>query len=926
MPSSAQAAAPWATPAEALPPQRPRWEGCAVRDGRIEGGFRSADGTGAPVLVELLDGSRVYMRGLSEPDGARHRFALALSALLPAGQTVRLVPRIGGLSLPEAAVTLTAEAIGIVGYVDRADGGALRGWAVDLAMPGRRIAVEARVDGAVVARANADEYRADIAALGLNDGRAAFALHLPALRPGEGEQRVEVVLAGTPTQLCRSPLVRRAAVKPLGCFDAVDGLYATGWLCNLADPAQPLVVEAVCDGRVIGTGRANLYRGDIIEAGLPSAHCGFRVQLAGPLDALLGRDITMRARDTGLPLPGSPQRAVQNPNVGRFLGRADLPEPVLARLRRRMAWQTRGALLSIVMPVYDTRQEWLDEALASVRQQWCPNWELVCVDDGSAAPHVREALEAASRDDPRIRALHLPANGGIPHAVNAGLRAVRGSHVAFMDHDDVLEPDAVHALLTAAKSTGADLLYSDEAVTSEDANDILDVRARPALSYDYYLSHPYFVHLVCVRTDLARRIAGYNESMPVSADVDFVLRALEQAGRVAHVPRVLYRWRTHGGSAGHLRQREVMQATRDALQRHLDRTGAGATVSDGVGFNQFHIDWPDDPGGEILVVIPTRNRADLLRRCVSTVERTSAGLRTRVVVIDHESDDPATLRLLGRLARKHTVMRYTGPFNYAAMNNAAVRAHAGNARYILLLNNDVEAIEPGWMARLRSLVARADVGAAGCLLLYGDRRVQHGGVIVGFRGAADHVAKLVPGYKPGGERTGVRTLGYNSALVSVRDYSAVTAACMMLKRAAWDAVGGFDESFAVGFNDTDLCLRLRAAGYRVLYDGTTTLLHHESATRTERREVAHPEDDARLRARWPEFFTAGDPFYNPLLNQAGMDHQLRSDTGCKGRLRPRVTELSFSTARPAQAAGTGVGAPAARRRRPAVPPLGGASG
>ncbi len=228
------------------------------------------------------------------------------------------------------------------------------------------------------------------------------------------------------------------------------------------------------------------------------------------------------------------------------------------------------------------------------------------------------------------------------------------------------------------------------------------------------------------------------------------------------------------------------------------------------------------------------------------------------------------------------------------------------------------------MARLRSLAARPDVGAAGCLLLYGDRRVQHGGVIVGFRGAADHVAKLAPAYKPGGERT----LGYNSALVSVRDYSAVTAACMMLKRAAWDAVGGFDEAFAIGFNDTDLCLRLRAVGYRVLYDGTTTLLHHESATRTERREVAHPEDDARLRARWPEFFSAGDPFYSPLLNQAGMDHALRSDDGCKGRLRPRMTEVNLGspTAPPSPAADTEAAAPAARRRRPAASPSSGASG
>ena len=267
-------------------------------------------------------------------------------------------------------------------------------------------------------------------------------------------------------------------------------------------------------------------------------------------------------------------------------------------------------------------------------------------------------------------------------------------------------------------------------------------------------------------------------------------------------------------------------------------------------------------------------------------------------------------------------MRCAGAFNFAAMNNAAVRAHAGAARYLLLLNNDVEATDPGWMPRLRSLAARPDVGAVGCQLLYGDGRVQHGGVLVGFRGAADHVAKLVPGRGS----DGARTPGYNSGLVSVRDYSAVTAACMMLKRSAFDAVNGFDEGFAVGFNDTDLCLRLRAAGHRVLYDGMTVLLHHESATRAEQGGVAHPEDDARLRQRWPGFFTDGDPFYSPLLNQAGIDHAPRSDDGCKGRLHPRVTDLNLRPVPSPPVVAGAVAGRATRRRRAAGPPAGGASG
>ena len=523
-----------------------------------------------------------------------------------------------------------------------------------------------------------------------------------------------------------------AAAEPmqaaaLGFLDGVEGLIATGWACNLADPASPLLVEALCDGRVIGAGLADLHRGDVADAGLPTPRCGFRLRLDGPLSALLGRDVAVRVRGASAPLPGSPQRVRQNPNITRLLNRAALPPALLARLSRRMAWQTRGALLSVVMPVHDTPRAWLVEALLSVRRQWCPNWELIVVDDGSTAPHVRDVLADAAAADPRVRVLRSPANLGIARAVNFGLRAVRGEWVAFLDHDDALEPDAVHALLTAAQASGADLLHSDEAVTTESLDDILEVRARPAFSHDYYLSHPYFVHLVCVRTALAQGLAGYDEGMAISADVDFVLRALERARRVAHVPRVLYRWRTHDGSAGHARQAEVMAATRGALQRHLDRLGAGASVSDGVGFNRFRTDWPDDPAGEVLVVVPTRNRVDLLRTCVESVERTGAGVRFRLVVIDHESDDPATLAYLGTLP--HTVMRYAGAFNFAAMNNAAVRAHAGDARYLLLLNSDVVPAAPGWLPRLLApLEADRAIGAAGPKLLFEDGSIQHAGL------------------------------------------------------------------------------------------------------------------------------------------------------------------------------------------------------
>ena len=233
-------------------------------------------------------------------------------------------------------------------------------------------------------------------------------------------------------------------------------------------------------------------------------------------------------------------------------------------------------------------------------------------------------------------------------------------------------------------------------------------------------------------------------------------------------------------------------------------------------------------------------------------------------------------------------MPYSGVFNYATMNNLAVKTHGAGAKYVLLLNNDVEAFEDGWLQRMRSLAARSEVGAVGPLLLYGDKRVQHAGVLMAFSGAADHAMKFQTAYLAKNERHP----GYNCNLTSVRDYSAVTAACMMIRMDVFKKVRGFDERFVVGFNDTDLCLRIVAAGFKILYDGFSVLYHHESATRTQNDSVNHPEDDARLRTRWAHYFKNGDPFYSPLLAPKGTDHTLRQDKGCTGASKARAVHRS----------------------------------
>ncbi len=867
----------------ALDAVRPvHWRGWAVRERRVVGAFDAEGTAGAALPVALVADGLRYADGFArrQADGS-FAFDLEISRLPPGIEGVALQPMVGQLLLAPVLL-VPADAFRHVGFLEPSEPWRVRGWAVERERPGERVALELYVDGQLATTLVADGRRQDVAASGFGDGLAGFDVTVPA--PLDRVATIDVRVAGGGPSLGGSPFVRPAAPRHVGYFDGVDGFSAGGWAIDLAALGQPVQVEALCDGEVVGAGLADLYRGDVAEAGLPTARCGFHLLLNRPAAWLVGREVVLTIAETGLTLQGSPRRVALNQNVAAFLARRSPAPAVLARLRRRLTRRVRDVLISIVMPIHETRREWLAEAIGSVIGQWSDHWELICVDDGSAGAQVAEVLQAAAQD-PRVRVVRRERSGGIAQAVNAGLAVAQGQYVAFLDHDDALEPDAVYHLAQAAQQTGAGLIYSDEVLTGPSLDQVVQHRARPAWSHDYYLSHPYFVHLVAVRRDVALAIGGYDEAMPISADVDFVLRAAERVPAVVHVPRVLYRWRTHPGSAGHQRQDEVMAATQGAIERHLGRLGRHAAVRAGLGFNQFRVDWPDD-GGEVLIVIPTRDRVDLLQRCIESIEATAAGERYRIVIVDHQSTDPASVAYLA--SGSYPVLPYEGPFNFAAMNNLAVAAEGRTASYVLFLNNDIESIGPGWLGRLRSLAGRAEVGAVGPLLLYGNGRVQHAGVIVGFGGTADHAMRFAEPDAPDGSRNP----GYNSSLTSVRDYSAVTAACMMMRRAAFEQVGGFDEAFAVGFNDTDLCLRLRAAGLRVLYDGHTVLRHHESATRAMDKALADPtEDETRFRARWPAFVGGIDPFYNPWLALDGADHRLRTDTGWKARLNPRVTLL-----------------------------------
>lgn len=669
-------------------------------------------------------------------------------------------------------------------------------------------------------------------------------------------------------------------LHPIGLIEHSASGVVTGWTHDPNHPNGDYEIEFVCAGDVIGRCLADRPRPDLSSLGLGDVGYGFLFDMSAMIDAL-GAGTMVSARISGRmdELVGSPIVAERPAYVGNWL-RESQRKAGISEVDARLHNDT-PIRVSIVMPVYNTREEWLKQAIESVEVQTSGSWELICVDDGSTAGHVRNVLKIAAARHARIRHVECPERGGIARALNTGIALAEGDILTFLDHDDVLEPEAVELLVKASES-GYGLIYSDEVLTHESVDACRYFSTRPSFSHDYYLSHPYFVHMVAAPTELVRSIGGWDENLQISADVDFVLRALEQSEVVTHIAKPLYRWRTHPDSAGHQAKELVVEATTAALQRHLDRLGRKERVVGGEVFNTYRLITPNVLT-KVLIVIPTKDRLDLLKVCVSSIERTTVGEDVTIVIVDHESSDPDVLRYLKN--SPHRVMKYRGGFNFSKMNNEAVSLYGIGHELVLFINNDVEAIDSEWFSTMKGAASRPDVGVVGATLIYPSGTIQHAGVAVGLGGYAEHVNKgklLMNG--------GVRNPGDGCELVSTRDYLAVTAACMMMRKEVFDAVSGFDENFAVGFNDTDLCLRVVERGYKVLKHADAVLIHNESATRKSSGHLRHPEDAGRLRIRWSKLLQEGDPFFSPLKSLDPSDDNLQLCGGVHIRVRPGLKE------------------------------------
>ncbi len=515
---------------------------------------------------------------------------------------------------------------------------------------------------------------------------------------------------------------------------------------------------------------------------------------------------------------------------------------------------------SIVMATYNSDSIFLKKSVDSVLSQVYEDFELIISDDCSSDPSVVTSLRKYAAMDSRIKVIENSKNSGISGATNKAIDAATGEFVVFMDHDDTLVPYALlHLALAINNNHNTALIYSDEDKINE-----FDQVFMPHFKSDFdpflLLGQNYICHLNSIRTDLIREVGGLRSEFDGSQDWDLVLRVTEKISKnqIVHVPIVLYHWRSHSESTSQTSSAKpwALESGYRAVKDALVRRGIDAEVTQkSHGLIQVKYTLPPD-APLVSVIIPTRDGV-FLDQCLESLLRITKYPNYEVIVIDNGSQKQSTHDIFARLDKKIKVLRDDSPFNYSALHNRAVSSCAGSI--LLLLNDDTKIIQDDWLDVMVATLLNEGVGAVGAKLLYPDETVQHAGVILGPEGLAAHVGKS----KSRSDR------GYFDRSALTSEFQACTAACLAVRKETWDDVGGFDERFAVAFNDIDFCLRVRESGSSVLFTPYAELIHHESVTRgidtDDGKFERFVEEIREMRVRWPEQIAA-DPYYNPNLS------------------------------------------------------------
>ena len=531
--------------------------------------------------------------------------------------------------------------------------------------------------------------------------------------------------------------------------------------------------------------------------------------------------------------------------------------------------------ISVVVPAYRTPEIFLRQMIESLEKQSYENWELVI---GNASPEdetMARILKEYTGKDPRVKNVPIPENIGIAENTNAALAAAAGNFVGFMDHDDLLAPDALFEIaIRLEKDPSIDAFYTDEDKVRTDLSEYFQPHFKPDFNLDLLRANNYICHFCVIKKSLIEEMGGLRCEFDGAQDYDFIFRCVEHAGaeKIHHIPKILYHWRCHEDSTSENPESKLyaFDAGQRAVQAHYDRIGVKVEVSKGEFLGLYRTKFLRDYDPLISIIIPNKDHIDDLKRCIDSIEAKSTYTNYEYIIVENNSEEKETFAYYEQLEAvnpKVHVVYYKGHFNYSAINNFGVQYAKGE--YFLLLNNDTEIINDDCLEELLGYCTREDVGAVGARLYYEDDTIQHAGVVIGFGGIAGHCFVQ--------QKRGFT--GYCHRIICAQDYSAVTAACMMVKREAFEKVGGLSEELQVAFNDIDFCMKLRQAGYLIVYNPYAELYHYESKSRgledTPEKVARFNQEIATFEKRWPDILKNGDPFYNPNLTLDRQDFSLK---------------------------------------------------
>jgi len=529
--------------------------------------------------------------------------------------------------------------------------------------------------------------------------------------------------------------------------------------------------------------------------------------------------------------------------------------------------------ISIAVPTYDTPQKFLLEMIQSVADQTYPNWELCIADGGSTQRHVRAVLSAFKQRDRRIKVKFLKKNQGIAFNTNVAISLSTGEFIAFVDHDDIIPPFSLYEIVKAInENPDADFIYSDEDKITADGKRRFDPYFKPDWSPDLLRSCNYIGHLVVLKRELLHKTGNLRIEYEGSQDYDLILRAGESAQKIVHIPKIFYHWRIHKKSVAQNPEQKlyVYESARKALRDHLKRKGLAGNVDILPLLGQYKITYQSSKIPFVSIIIPNQNNYCMLKNCIDSILQKSTYKKKELIIIDMGSSDKNIINYYKHLkkALSHVkVLMWNKPFNYAAVNNFA--AQFTDREVLLFLNNNTKVINNDWLERMIDHVVRKEVGAVGAKLYCPNGTIQHAGLIVGIEGIAIHLNKY---FSRGSS-------GYFGRLKAVQNMSAVSGACLMVRREVFTEVGGFDERLSFAFHDVDLCLKIRERGYLIIWTPYAELYHHKSKTRGSedsfKKGPRFKKETDLFWEKWNHVLIKEDPYYNHNLNFKKGDFSIR---------------------------------------------------